>query len=616
MKKICLLLFLACLIQPLNAQLRKAGGILDDMRAIHIGGNWGRNPTGIPQQPEEYYQFLRNMSVNWAAINIGLHVSNSMDATVERVYDNVQIPTFRDAPLKDAIRGFISHDINVMLTMAIETQEAARSNMPVNRWQFGDPTMPASDPSILAANWPWSTTHPQHSQFVASWWESYTKEAVYFAKIAEQEGVKMFAVGAETDRLFRTRAGGLFSNHFKDYIKALVDSVRKYFTGYVTYELHWAALTDPPFYGPGSDNLWTDAGFDVVGVSSYFKLVNTQPGRVLGVDELEAGWNNIFTNYLIPLQNRNPEKIIVFHEFGYNDDLASPYNAIANEFSTKIFTDIDSDGKDDGEEQQANILDAFYRINNNRGRVVAGTFLWDNYISSNIDWANSFGLMRMCSVRNKLAQAIVSQHYTAYTPIPEIPVLTMPANGAQNVQVQGASFTWMHAGNAANYSIRISKDLNFTTNEITADNLTGENYLIQQNLEPSTTYYWSVKSKNLAGESDWAQAYSFRTAQAVEVENRLVPSEFKLFQNYPNPFNPSTVIAFGLPAECKVRIEIYNSLGQLIEYLANDTRTAGYYNVKWNAGILASGIYICRIHAVSVDGENQFVESKRMVLIK
>ncbi|PKL84374.1 MAG: hypothetical protein CVV24_00085 [Ignavibacteriae bacterium HGW-Ignavibacteriae-3] len=511
MKKLCVFLYFFLLMPSINAQSSSSNNILDNVRAIHIGGNWGRNPLGIPQQPEEYYQFLKNISVNWAAINIGLHVNNSMDAVVKKVYDNVPIPTFRDATLRDAIRGFRNHNINVMLTMAVETQEAAQSSMPVNRWQFGDPNMAVNDPNISAANWPWDTNHPQHSQFVDSWWQSYTNEVVYFAKIAQQEDVKMFAVGAETDRLFRTRSGGLFPNHFNNQIKALVDSVRKYYSGLITYELHWSALTDPGFYGPGSDNLWSDAGFDVVGVSAYFRLVEQQPARVLGVDELEAGWNNIFTSYLIPLKNRNPGKKIVFHEFGYNDHVASPYNPIFEEFSQKAFKDNNVNGKDDGEEQQANILDAFYHVNETHGRLVSGTFLWDNYICSNTDWSNSFGAKRMCSIRNKIAENIVGRWYTTYTPLPGAPSLLSPLNGAQNVSIQNILLEWAAADEAVSYEVRVSDKNDFSTNIVTASNLSSTSYNITASLNPSTTYYWAVRSNNLAGTSNWSTALSFTT---------------------------------------------------------------------------------------------------------
>lgn len=607
MKKLCLLLYLVLIISPLFPQLNKKTGLLDNMRAIHIGGNWGRNPMGIPMQPPDYYQWLKSMSINWAAINIGLHVSNSMDNSVEKVYEGVQIPTFRDAPLRDAIRGFKARNINVLLTMAIETQEASQSAMPVNRWQFGDPNMPSEDSRILAGNWPWSTTHPQYASFTAAWWQSYTNEVVYFAKIAQQEGVKMFAVGAETDRLFRSRAGGGFTNHFQSQIKALVDSVKKYFSGLVTYEMHWSALADPAFYGPGSDYLWSDAGFDVVGVSAYFKLTAAQPSRVLGVDELEAGWNNIFTNYIIPLRNRNPGKYIVFHEFGYTDDLASPFNAVANEFVSRVFADGNSNQKDDGEEQQANIIDAFCRVNNARGRPVSALFLWDNSISSNTDWANSFGGMRTCSIRNKLAQSIITQEYISLTPLPSVPVPEYPPDNG-SLLPQSIEFRWGASEESVTYELQVAEDIafqNFTLNQAGLNTLT---YNLA-GLANSKRYYWRVRGKNEKGTGNWSAVFNFETAAPTGIEKEELPAEFIIYQNYPNPFNPETRISYSIPPpkggnskSSFVTVKIYDTIGRIVLNVMEEYKSPGMHTEIVNGKELKSGVYFCRITAGEYSG--------------
>lgn len=98
-----------------------------------------------------------------------------------------------------------------------------------------------------------------------------------------------------------------------------------------------------------------------------------------------------------------------------------------------------------------------------------------------------------------------------------------------------------------------------------------------------------------------------------EVEIAL-PKKYNLSQNYPNPFNPSTMIDFDLPFDSKVSLILYDMTGREVKTLVNDTRTAGYYTVNFNASSLASGMYFYRIMTKSVGKD--FVATKKMMLIK
>jgi hypothetical protein len=96
----------------------------------------------------------------------------------------------------------------------------------------------------------------------------------------------------------------------------------------------------------------------------------------------------------------------------------------------------------------------------------------------------------------------------------------------------------------------------------------------------------------------------------------IVPSEFQLSQNYPNPFNPSTVIRYSLPYTSKVVLNVYNSLGQEVMRLKNETNTAGVYEVQFNSSKLPSGIYFYQLTAESVEGNRSFTATKKMILLK
>ncbi len=99
---------------------------------------------------------------------------------------------------------------------------------------------------------------------------------------------------------------------------------------------------------------------------------------------------------------------------------------------------------------------------------------------------------------------------------------------------------------------------------------------------------------------------------ATDISERSVnyPSEFKLEDNYPNPFNPSTNIRFALPEATDVQLTVYNSIGQEVETLVNQSMNAGLHSITFNAEGLSSGVYIYQLKA------NGFSQSRKMLLMK
>jgi len=95
-----------------------------------------------------------------------------------------------------------------------------------------------------------------------------------------------------------------------------------------------------------------------------------------------------------------------------------------------------------------------------------------------------------------------------------------------------------------------------------------------------------------------------------EAKDLQIPTEFELAQNYPNPFNPSTTIQYGIKERSSVELILYDILGAQVTVLVNEEQDAGFYNVNFNAGRLASGVYLYRIQA------GDFIQTKKMVLMK
>jgi hypothetical protein len=94
----------------------------------------------------------------------------------------------------------------------------------------------------------------------------------------------------------------------------------------------------------------------------------------------------------------------------------------------------------------------------------------------------------------------------------------------------------------------------------------------------------------------------------IEVE--VIPDKYELYQNYPNPFNPVTNIKFSLPVASRVKIDIFNILGEKVKTLIEQDIEAGLHAVIFNTENLTSGTYIYRLQTES------FTQIKKMLLLK
>ncbi len=85
---------------------------------------------------------------------------------------------------------------------------------------------------------------------------------------------------------------------------------------------------------------------------------------------------------------------------------------------------------------------------------------------------------------------------------------------------------------------------------------------------------------------------------------------FELFQNYPNPFNPTTIIKYHILELNYVTIKVYDVLGNEVETLVNDKKSAGSYDVGFDGTNLTSGIYFYQLRS------GDYTETKKMILLR
>ncbi len=135
----------------------------------------------------------------------------------------------------------------------------------------------------------------------------------------------------------------------------------------------------------------------------------------------------------------------------------------------------------------------------------------------------------------------------------------------------------------------------------------GRNYsFTDRKVQSGSTYLYKLQSVSTSGTTEDVTTIS-ATVNA--------PRAFALYQNYPNPFNPSTTIRFDLNQTSTVALEIFNVLGQRVEYRNYGTMDAGRYDKLINMNSLASGVYYYRIVAGGVNGEKS-VSTKKLIMVK
>lgn len=202
-----------------------------------------------------------------------------------------------------------------------------------------------------------------------------------------------------------------------------------------------------------------------------------------------------------------------------------------------------------------------------------------------------------------------SATYSFTTAFPASPSLSIPARAQLNVSLKPL-FAWQKVYDATKYRLQLSTSVLFTT--IVVDTgIVDTTFQMLDSLKPVTNYYWRVASINSFGQSLWSDVNGFRTTSITPVrEEQPVPKTFQLSQNYPNPFNPSTTIQYSIPSSGHVTINIYNVLGERVATLVDQIKSAGKYEVTFNALNLPSGIYICRL------SWNDRYTSIKMLLLK
>lgn|GEM_PF-647141 len=222
-------------------------------------------------------------------------------------------------------------------------------------------------------------------------------------------------------------------------------------------------------------------------------------------------------------------------------------------------------------------------------------------------------------VYDRLAQARDYYRSVANQP-PSWPYLRNPADGAE-VCLLTPYLDWKTSEDpdpydVVTYTLWYGTDSTFATKTV-IDSLLTSGYEVEAPLADSTTYFWRVVARDVAGHEVWSDdpecpgypdvpcPWRFTTAYdpdcqvgSVTEDPSRAPSA--LLAAYPNPFNPGTRVIYRLAEACDVAVRVYDVEGRLRAVLFQGPQKPGTYTLHWD-GVdrggrrCGPGVYFCRL---------------------
>ena len=116
-------------------------------------------------------------------------------------------------------------------------------------------------------------------------------------------------------------------------------------------------------------------------------------------------------------------------------------------------------------------------------------------------------------------------------------------------------------------------------------------------------------SSNGASDIFFAKYSNAQNSTSVD-NNSAVSEKAYLLYNYPNPFNSGTNIIYLIPERSFVTLKIFDILGNEIEILVDEEKTAGTYETTWYADKLTSGVYLYKLQI------GNLIEIRKMILMR
>ncbi len=177
------------------------------------------------------------------------------------------------------------------------------------------------------------------------------------------------------------------------------------------------------------------------------------------------------------------------------------------------------------------------------------------------------------------------------------PTLIAPADKAVN-QPLFTTLQWQSVPSATLYDLHVSGDAGFITT-VSRDSLIPASVTSKTigEIFPGTTIYWRVRAKNATSTSAWSAGRSFTAQPKTDVQ--VLSSAPSSFLISPNPATDAISVQFTLLRAERVRLSLFNMLGQEVAPMLDSEVPMGEQIYHLNTQGIATGMYFVHLQTPS-----------------
>jgi hypothetical protein len=199
--------------------------------------------------------------------------------------------------------------------------------------------------------------------------------------------------------------------------------------------------------------------------------------------------------------------------------------------------------------------------------------------------------------------------YSVNNLAPHMPLSLTARRGSNG----GTDLTWQAPSDTdiVRYAVYRGSDPSFVASEASQVAAVAATHYSDNAPGGIATYYRIAALDSAGNQGPCTEAVAVGGLTGMEAADAL-PRQFALSPGYPNPFNPSVVMRYALPHSSRVSIHVYDVLGRVVATLVQEDQQAGYHQVAWNAGNLASGLYLIRMTVAN----EPFTAVRKVLLVK